>query len=546
MEITKGENAVIFSGSSKIAIPLNSAVSFGSKVGMIEIRNGSFFFEFNHSQVISPVTADRAELFELLTTDYFTPVVVPIEITNPTAISGAIAGETLTAKIQVAGQDVSHDNKFPTASHIEGATSEGLHREVLVTKTGELKTAQQRDVFGAVKTAPPQTLVDHTRIFVEMIPLFWSDYKTGGATITHNKATSSSTLSVGVNEKAGHQLKARVKYQPGKAHGWLVTGTTVPQTGVHKWVGLGDLDSYGNPTVDGTPYNGVFLRIGETSSDIEIEIYKEHVKSQSIPRSQWTDKLDGTGASGITLDLTHSEIYGGELEWLGVGSVRIALNIKGENVLIYQIDNANYISSGVYMRTANLSPVYLIKSVGGSGSMEAICSTVISGGGHNPTGKPDSIQSYATRADSIAVENGSFEALLFMRLKADSYEAMVKIKDLQVLTTTGADSAVKLLFNPTWAGNALTWVDNPRSHVQYARANGTQVITDPGDIMYTGLFSQTNNEITAPQDSKLMLGKNLQDNANQEGRYDIICLAVRNMTNQTEQYYGAINFENIL
>lgn len=138
------------------------------------------------------------------------------------------------------------------------------------------------------------------------------------------------------------QLKTRVKYQPGKEHETLLTGTFTPESGVEKYVGLFDLDSYADATVDGGIQNGVCLVVGATEADIHLQLYNEKIKKIDVVRADWNiDKLDGNGTSGIILDLNYSQIFGIALEWLGVGSVVYVLNIYGANVPLHQVDNAN-------------------------------------------------------------------------------------------------------------------------------------------------------------------------------------------------------------
>jgi hypothetical protein len=49
-----------------------------------------------------------------------------------------------------------------------------------------------------------------------------------------------------------------------------------------------------------------------------------------VPQTNWNiDKLDGTGISGITLDISKAQILWMDIEWLGLGTVRIGFVING-------------------------------------------------------------------------------------------------------------------------------------------------------------------------------------------------------------------------
>jgi hypothetical protein len=47
--------------------------------------------------------------------------------------------------------------------------------------------------------------------------------------------------------------------------------------------------------------------------------------------------MDGTGRSGITLDVTKTQIFIVDLEWLGVGRVRLGFVIDGKIYYCHEI-----------------------------------------------------------------------------------------------------------------------------------------------------------------------------------------------------------------
>ncbi len=80
-----------------------------------------------------------------------------------------------------------------------------------------------------------------------------------------------------------------------------------------------------------------------------------------VNQADWNgDKLDGTGTSGYTLDLTHPQILWMDFEWLGVGSVRCGFIINGQYVLCHTFNTANVFGTTVYMTTAILPIRYEI------------------------------------------------------------------------------------------------------------------------------------------------------------------------------------------
>ena len=525
--ITKAGNVVTIDLSGiSYTLPTEATITRerNATAFVIYAKNG-VSVRIEYGDVTSPVAGSVDALINLLSTDYFnTPQ---------------------SSELTYSGAPVSPTNRLPTEAVIEGEAKDGSLNRVSVTRTGELAVDIQRDIFGNLSIADQFTIWDSTRIFGYMIPLFWSDLLIGaGASNTHVKANSKNVLRVqAVGEIAATQTKQRHKYQPLKAHKIALTGQFPQQVGIEKIFGLADLDDWNEPAVNGTIYNGVVCRVTENS--VYVEIHNNGVRTEQAEQAAWNiDKLDGTGPSGITLDLESTQIFIGEMEWLGVGAVKLYMNIAGQNVPIHIFEHANNGFADVYMRTANLPVMYMIRCVSTptvAGEMHIVCNAVVSGGGHNPAFVPRSIFNNA----GLNVASGIEEALLFMRLKTEAYEAQVEVSGFTALVENAGNTLFSMLFNPTWIGGALTWVDVPNSHVQYARAVGNNVITDEGIRMDSYTVSSKSDGIQAAINSKLRIGKNLQVNANQEGRYDIIVLTANVIGPGSEVYRATINYKDI-
>ena len=77
-----------------------------------------------------------------------------------------------------------------------------------------------------------------------------------------------------------------------------------------------------------------------------------------VPQSRWTDKLDGTGPSGYTLDLTKMQMWYIDYSWYGAGFVRWGLRTtNGQIAYVYQQTNNN-IQFEAYMRSGNMAAHY--------------------------------------------------------------------------------------------------------------------------------------------------------------------------------------------
>jgi len=110
----------------------------------------------------------------------------------------------------------------------------------------------------------------------------------------------------------------------------------------------------------------VVIRSNVTGSPVDSE----------VAQSSWNgDKLDGNGLSGITLSPLNTQIMWFDMEWLGVGDVRMGFFIGGKQIIAHTFGNANAIPT-VYMSTPNLPIRYEITNdgTGGAVDMDHICS----------------------------------------------------------------------------------------------------------------------------------------------------------------------------
>lgn len=80
-----------------------------------------------------------------------------------------------------------------------------------------------------------------------------------------------------------------------------------------------------------------------------------------IPQSQWNrDTMDGTGASGYSLDLTRMQMLGIQYTWYGAGFVDFMIRgVNGAWTMVHRIANNN-VNDEAYMRTGNMPVRYEI------------------------------------------------------------------------------------------------------------------------------------------------------------------------------------------
>lgn len=233
------------------------------------------------------------------------------------------------------------------------------------------------DAFGRLRISDAYSLWQ-TALEYDKAPLYWDDVQSGAASANHLAGKAAVRMRVGgtAGDRAVRQSHRYIRYQPGKSQLVLLTGNLGPaQQGVAARLGYFD-DSDGLYFESASDGLAVVLRSSVSGSIIE----------QRVKQANWNlDRMDGSGRSGSIGALTASlsNIYMFDMEWLGVGRVRAALNMDGATWPCHQFTNNNK-NEGVYMRTANLPLRYELvntATTGSAASMLQICSAVTSEGG---------------------------------------------------------------------------------------------------------------------------------------------------------------------
>lgn len=341
------------------------------------------------------------------------------------------------------------------------------------------------DAFGRWRVSGPTTLFDGKVGPGDGNLVFSNVTNNGTITYTTNNQASCAVMTVNAGVTGGcvRQSYKRFPYLPGKSQMVLITfvfgsanGSIVRQAGYY------DDD------------NGVYLeQHGSTVSIVKRSKVTGTVVNTKIAQDDWNlDPLNGTGPSGITLNLAKAQILVIDLEWLGVGRVRVGFNIDGVTYYVHQFLHANSVES-VYMSTATLPVRYYIENtgLGAESTLNAICSTVISEGGSEPIGRPYGMNAGA----AIAGSTGNVYAALGLRMKTDSREAIYP-ESFSVIGASNNDYFAWYLWrNPTLAAGAWTAVANSGCEKMTGNAS-TTVNVSTGTVLLSGVaLSQQNVQI---------------------------------------------------
>jgi hypothetical protein len=299
------------------------------------------------------------------------------------------------------------------------------------------------DAFGRLRVSNPLTIFDSKSIMSKNNLFDESTANGGTVTYTANK----STVNLNVTEAAGsttiRQSKRVMSYQPGKS--LLIFNTFVmnAQTeNLKQKVGLFD----GN--------NGIFFQDTGTGYQIVRRTYTSGAAVDTeVNQSAWNgDKLNGTGPSGFTLNAATSNILFIDIEWLGVGSVRVGFVINGQLITAHTFYNANSLTT-VYMQTANLPIRYEINRNGtlaaGTYTLQQICSSCISEGGYSPEGLQQMIGTSQINAGVNLSSINTYYNIATIRIKSGRPYAVIVPAGIDVLNISNNDFEWGLFFNAT-------------------------------------------------------------------------------------------------
>jgi hypothetical protein len=325
-------------------------------------------------------------------------------------------------------------------------------------------------------------------------------------------------------------------YQPGKS--LLVLNTFVmsaPKTGLTQRVGY-----YGTN-------NGFYLeQVNSTIQFVERSYVTGAVVNTPVLQSAWNgDKLDGTGPSGLTLDLTKAQILWMDLEWLGVGSVRMGFIINGEYIVCHTFHHANLITS-TYITTASLPLRYEIfntAGTSGASTFKQICSTVLSEGGYELRGKQKSIGTSILSPRTFAAP-GVYYPIVGIRLLSTRLDAIVVASAVSILGLGNSKNYQWRIVNGDVSISGGSWVPaGGDSSVEY---NVTGTSTTGGRILASGFVNSSNQGSPSINILKEALFANqLERNGLSGVPYEFVIEMAVATTSGGESAYASIDWEEI-
>jgi hypothetical protein len=405
-----------------------------------------------------------------------------------------------------------------------------------VTQFTTLPQPTQLDAFGRLRISSPMTLFDSSHRYRDNN--LWNSLTAVGGTLSFNQ--NQGLIQMTVNSLSGSSVIRETtkvfSYQPGKS--LLVMNTFAMASSANNLrqrVGYFGQD------------NGIYLQLDDSNlSFVERTLVNGSPSSETtVLKSAWNgDKLDGTGPSGLTLDITKAQILWMDIEWLGLGTVRVGFVINGQFIICHSFHHANIIDS-TYITTASLPLRYEITNkaaTSGSKTLKQVCSTVISEGGYELRGLQQAVSTPILSPKSLATA-GVFYPVISIRLKAspNRLDAITILTALSLMGTGTGIYSWRVVASATTSGGGA-WVDaGVDSCIEY-KLDGTT--TTGGRILASGFFNSNTQSSTVVDILKEALFKFQLERNGLTGTPYELSLIVTASTN-TELVYASLDWEEI-
>jgi len=449
---------------------------------------------------------------------------------NTMPVSGTITVDTITGNVTVLQGTDPWIVSGNVNANITGTANVVLAEDANVIISGF--GGATGDAFGRLRVSNPYTLFDTRSLYYDHEQ--FASNVTGTGNVVYNANSSSYTMTVTGAGAVYRETYKTFIYQPGKS--LLIMNSFCGNTATD---GLTQRVGYFNDE------NGIFFETdGETLNMVIRSSSTGSVTHERVAQSAWNgDRLNGLGGahnpSGANLNPALTQLFWTDLEWLGVGSVRVGFVLNGQYIICHTFNHANQTGNTIpYMGTAVLPCRYELISTGPSATMCQVCSTVISEGGYPQEGRVTSVgHGFGDEVD--LPNNDSFVPLISIRLKSTMPDAVVVPKTFSISVSSNDLYMWKLYRRAVTTGGS--WVSaGDKTAVEYNLAPTALV---SGDLVDQGYIRASNQSVSSPGNLPLTYENQLFRDPFTNTFLEFVLMAATDGTNQTA--LAAVQWQDI-
>jgi hypothetical protein len=350
------------------------------------------------------------------------------------------------------------------------------------------------DPFSRLRTADPGYRFDG-QLTYGIGSDSWDSLATGsGSAISHSATERWAVLSAAAVNPASCVLQSHyhAPYTPGRGQLALITGLfgSTPSAGCYRRMGY----------YDGT--NGVYLE--QTAAAVNlVKLSSTTAGNTTVAQASWNlDPFDGTGPSGITLDLTKIQILVIDLQALYAGRIRVGFDIDGVIWPAHEFLHSNAIAYP-YIAQANLPVRWECGGTGSAVTMYGLCASVISEGGVDLDAIPGRTWSVNNGATAVAITTRA----VVLAIRPNAQVNSINQNGLILPTSFGLhvatnDAMIELVRNPTYGGSP-TWTDVDATNSLAEFAVNATTITG-GTTVYSDYALSSGTQRAAPAGASVL------------------------------------------
>ena len=392
------------------------------------------------------------------------------------------------------------------------------------------------DAFSRLRVSNPLILFN-SQFTYNLNPILMEQITSGtGSSIVYSSTNREAVLSfstTGAGGKAYMQSYEYLPYQPGRSQLIFVTFNMVEsKPNVVKFAGYSD------------GVNGVEFQLNGATKQFVIYSGTSSGNNTAI-QSNWNlDKLDGTGPSGINLDITKDQILVIDIQALYVGRVRVGFDLNGTIIYAHEFLHSNIVGYP-YIQSANL-PVRcgMTCSATSTTTMQFICSAVMSEGGVEDANAFG--YNFETN-NSVTASTGGVQ-LMSLRPKSTFNGITNRIRvsyiDVEIFNIGTSNQHVRWDLCVGQAITGGTWADVNTTYSSVEKNTGATLSGSPAIIMDSGWVSVGGNDkklINTSVTSRYPITLDAAGNHRDMGTLTLKITAL----NGTPTVYGGIKFREI-
>jgi hypothetical protein len=421
---------------------------------------------------------------------------------------------------------------------------------ILATNGTELPV----DAFARVRTSEPRTLFQFvsTNALPTVNPLQAPVVVSSLAGVATQQVSEDGGIVIMTAGGAGagsvvRQTRQYISYQPGKSRlafisGMLATSAAGHAPGVVARIGMFDDRNVAEKRFgDGHFFElaAADLAVVERSSSV----VPGSVTENRVPRASWNgDRLDGTGPSGYTIDVGKMQLFWMDMEWLGVGDVRMGVVVEGKLVVAHTFKHNNALTTA-YTRSPKLPVRFELTSPGPAAEMRYSGMTVLTEGGFLPRGIVNTLPT-----DIAVTATSAATARLALSLRTDGFAPRATLLPGQISLTVVENRPVwwqlAMAVEGEAAGLTYTNVNTTRSFARYDASTVSGISLTNLRPFASGIITGGGTVALELPPEEGMEGASFAA-ASYDGVPDAIILVIRRIGNQDATVHVAINWFEI-